>query len=81
MLENVRFLAGYRRYWLFSADPLEAADGAVVDGMPFEEVLGAVDGFAPELGRAGVLHLLWSGRFTTDLRRPLGPAHVLRRSA
>ncbi|KUO00436.1 transposase [Streptomyces caeruleatus] len=81
LLENVRFLAGYRRVWLFPADVLEAADGAIVDGMPLDEALGAVGGFAPELVRAGVFHLLWSGRFTTDLRQPLGPAHVLRRPA
>ncbi|WAX81923.1 TnsA-like heteromeric transposase endonuclease subunit [Streptomyces sp. KMM 9044] len=81
LLENVRFLAGYRRDWLFPADLLEAADGAIVDGMALGEAIGAVGGFAPELVRAGVFHLLWSGRFTTDLRQPLAPAHVLWRPA
>ena len=81
LLENVRFLAGYRRDWLFPADLLEAADGAIVDGTALGEAIGAVGGFAPELVRAGVFHLLWSGRFTTDLRQPLAPAHVLRRLA
>nr|WP_245936139.1 TnsA-like heteromeric transposase endonuclease subunit [Streptomyces cahuitamycinicus] len=46
--ENVRLLAGYRLDWLFPADLLDAADGAVADGMP-REALGAVGGFAPEL--------------------------------
>ncbi len=51
---------------------LEAVDGAVVDGMPIEKALGAVDGSAPELVRCGVLRLLWSGRFTTTTPTAFG---------
>ncbi|MFI2507904.1 TnsA-like heteromeric transposase endonuclease subunit [Streptomyces sp. NPDC018972] len=80
-LENVRFLAGYRREWLFPGDLLDAVAPNVVDGMTLGEAADRVAGFVPELARAGVFHLLWSGRLMTDLQRPLSASHVLRRAA
>ncbi|MBV9026165.1 MAG: TnsA-like heteromeric transposase endonuclease subunit [Streptomycetaceae bacterium] len=80
-LENVRFLAGYRRDWLFPGELLDAVEAAVVDGMTLGEAADRVAGFAPELARAGVFHLLWAGRMMTDLQRPLSASHVLRRAA
>jgi hypothetical protein len=80
-LENVRFLAGYRRDRLFPGDLLDAVDLAVVEEVTLGEAAGRVAGFAPELARAGVFHLLWSGKLITDLQRPLSAGHVLRRAA
>jgi hypothetical protein len=71
-LENVRFLAGYRRPALISADlvpvVLEAAARPVAIGA-LERVLAAPD--RRGLIRPAVLHLLWSGRLAADLSRPL----------
>jgi len=70
-LENIRFLAGYRRAELI--DP-----GVVCELRALDLVGGTLgQGFAalPErpaaLVRAAVLHLLWRGELTADLERPL----------
>jgi len=69
-LENVRFLAGYRRDWLF--DPVLLAELRAVDlvGTTLEEAFGCLPGRAQASVRAAVLHVLWAGHITTDLDRP-----------
>ncbi|NUP48493.1 MAG: TnsA-like heteromeric transposase endonuclease subunit [Catenulispora sp.] len=80
-LENVRFLAGYRRDWLFDPQIIDAVDRAELDGATLAEAFVAVPDVDEPVVRAAVFHLLWSGRLTTDLGRRLGPSHVLRRAA
>jgi hypothetical protein len=81
VLENVRFLAGYRRAWLFDPDLVAALQAADLDGM----LLGDAFRLLPErprpLVKSAVLHLLWSGHVMTALDRPLSAGHVLRRAA
>jgi hypothetical protein len=77
LLENVRFLAGYRRAWLFDPMLLDALRLADLNGATLVEAFGSVPAFDPDAVRSSVFHLLWSGWLTTDLDRPLGSAHVL----
>lgn len=80
-LENIQFLAGYRRPWLFRTDLLEAVLGAGLDGV----LLGEASSLFPEFERpqvqAAVHHLLWTGHLVTDLDDPLHSSHVLRVAA
>lgn len=80
-LENLRFLAGYRRPWLFDAALLDEVRGAHVEGRTFGEVVQGLDGCDPAVARAAVLHLLWRGELKTDLSTPLSNRHELVRSA
>jgi hypothetical protein len=80
-LENVRFLAGYRRPRLFDSALLDAVRGADVDGRMFGEVVRGLAGCDPAVGRAAVLHLLWLGELKTDLSTPLSDRHQLVRPA
>jgi hypothetical protein len=79
-LENVRFLAGYRRGWLFDQGVLEQLRVMDLDGATLGAALGALPTVPEALVRATVLHLLWQQHFTVDLTRPLSAAHVLRRA-
>lgn len=78
-LENIRFLAGYRRSWLFAPEVVDRLDAAVPDGSSLEAAFAAAPEFEPERVRATVLHMVWSGRFVTDLDVRLGRGSVLRR--
>ncbi|MFK4155093.1 TnsA-like heteromeric transposase endonuclease subunit [Streptomyces fungicidicus] len=80
-LENVRFLAGYRRDWLFSPEVLEELRDVDLDGVVLGQVAGCLPGHPEPQVRSAVHHLLWTQTFVTDLDRPLGPSHVLRRAA
>jgi hypothetical protein len=81
LVENVRFLAGFRRANLIDPDlippVLQAAAAPVAIG-ELERVLAAPTRIG--LVRPAVLHLLWSGRLSADLHRMLG-ADTLVRSA
>ncbi|MGP3964634.1 TnsA-like heteromeric transposase endonuclease subunit [Nonomuraea polychroma] len=79
--ENIRFLAGYRRPWLFSPGLVAALEASVTDGVTLREAFATVSSFDPRLVRAAVLHLLWTGRFRADLSIRLCPGTVLRRSS
>jgi len=81
LLANVRFLAGYRRSWLFSEDLLNEVRTAVGDG----DTIAAVERrLAPRhqggTVRPALLHLLWRGEATADLHQVLGGATTLRRT-
>ena len=80
-LENIRFLAGYRRDWLFSTTVLEELRGVDLDGVP----LGQATAFLPDHPepqvRAVIHHLLWTQRLVTELDTPLSPLHTLRKTA
>ena len=76
-LENVRFLAGYRRGWLFDPGLLAQVRAAGLDGASLGEAFGCLPGWPEPLVRAAVLHLIWAGHFTVDLDRPLSRPHLL----
>lgn len=80
-LENIRFLAGYRRDWLFSPEILEELRDADVDGLLLGQAMECLPDRPEPQVRAAIHHLLWTQVFLTDLDRPLGPSHVLRRAA
>lgn len=82
LLENVRFLAAYRRpgivpeaevqrAWreVADGDPMAVAEQRLPEGRPVHEV------------RPALLALLWSGRLSTGPSRPLSGESVLRRCA
>ncbi len=82
LLENVRFLAAYRRPGVVPEAEVERAWEQAVDG----EELGLAErrlvGIQPpEEARPALMALLWSGRLQTDLSRPLSGQSVLRRWA
>jgi hypothetical protein len=77
-LENVRFLAGYRRSWLFDAGLLDAVRSCDPEGLTIAQAARAVSGRPEELARAAMLHLLWSGEFTVDIDEALGSAPIRR---
>jgi hypothetical protein len=80
MLENVRFLAGYRRPGVVHADEVECAWECVQDGEQLADAELRLAGERPRHeARPALLALLWAGRLTTDLTRPLSGESVLRR--
>jgi hypothetical protein len=82
VLENVRFLAGYRWPGIVAEDLIVRAWHEVRDGEPLGEVERRLAGDAPGWSvRPALLALLWRHRLTTDLTRPLSGDAVLRRHA
>ena len=79
-LENIRFLAGYRRDWLFSTEALEELRDADLDGLLLGQITGCLPNHPEWQVRAAVHHLLWTQALVTDLDRPLGPSRILRRA-
>jgi hypothetical protein len=78
LLTNVRFLAGYRRPWLFRQELLNEVLAVVGDG----DTIATVERrLAPrQLGRTvrpALLHLLWRGELVADLHRVLGGTTTL----
>jgi hypothetical protein len=78
-LENVRFLAGFRRDWLFDPALLALLRATDLDGATLAQACQSVAGYPLWRVRSAVLHLLWRQHFTVDLTRPLSRASVLRR--
>ncbi|MDN0195947.1 MULTISPECIES: TnsA-like heteromeric transposase endonuclease subunit [Streptomyces] len=81
VLENIRFLAAYRRPGVVPAAEIERAWESVQDG----DQLAAVErrlaeGRDRHEVRPPLMALLWAGRLTTDLTQPLSGDWVLRRS-
>lgn len=73
VLENVRFLAGYRRPAVVDESLLEPLAQLAAAHGTIGGVEKAAEGLAP-FGRVrpALLHLVWSGVATADLSRPLG---------
>jgi hypothetical protein len=72
VLENVRFLAGYRRPGIVDENLIAQAWQEVRDGDALGEVERRLAGDGPGWTvRPALLALLWHGRLTTDLSRPL----------
>lgn len=78
-LENVRFLAGFRRDWLFDPSLLALLRAADLDGATLAQAYRFPTGHLRSRVRSAVLHLLWCQHFVVDFDRPLSLASVLRR--
>ncbi|MGX9918806.1 TnsA-like heteromeric transposase endonuclease subunit [Streptomyces sp. NPDC002248] len=82
LLENVRFLAAYRRPGVVPEVEVEQAWERVEDGEELALTERRLAGDRPpEEARPALMALLWSGRLTTDLTRPLSGESVVRRCA
>jgi hypothetical protein len=78
MLDNVRFLAAYRRPGVVPLGEMDRAWALVRDGESLADAELRLAGDRPRHEvRPTLMALLWSGRVTTDLRRPLSGASVL----
>ncbi|MBW8736241.1 MAG: TnsA-like heteromeric transposase endonuclease subunit [Streptomyces turgidiscabies] len=79
LLENVRFLAGYRREALvdrgLAERVLEAVRGPVAVAHLERSLVGVGE---PAVLRPAILHLLWSSRLAADLSHPLDGDTVVR---
>lgn len=72
-LENIRFLAGYRRPAVIRQELVPDVVAASVEQDSLGGIELALEESAPvELVRPVVLHLIWTGVLSTDLTRPLG---------
>lgn len=69
-LENVRFLSGYRRDWLFDLRLLARLRRAGLVGATLAGAFGCLPELPGPLVRAAVLHLVWAGYFITDPDHP-----------
>ncbi|GAJ83634.1 hypothetical protein NBRGN_065_00300 [Nocardia brasiliensis NBRC 14402] len=77
MVENVRFLAGYRRPWLFAPALLAELRNGIVDNVPFREACSMVTSWPAPLVRSAILHLMWVQHFGVDVTQPLNSQMVL----
>ncbi|MFZ3562740.1 TnsA-like heteromeric transposase endonuclease subunit [Streptomyces sp. BH097] len=80
-LENIRFLAGFRRERLFAPDLLDELRGIDLEGVPIGTTAVRLPERAEPCVRAAVHHLLWRRELATDLTDRLRPSSVLRRTA
>ncbi|AYF79278.1 TnsA-like heteromeric transposase endonuclease subunit [Nocardia yunnanensis] len=78
-LDNVRFLAGYRRRWLFPPELLRRLESGEVDGAPLSRACGMLPDWPEPVVKAAILHLLWSQHFCADIDAALTGALVLSR--
>jgi hypothetical protein len=80
VLDNVRFLAGYRRPQVIAEQAVALAWEQLADGEPLGIAERRLAGQAPRCAaRSALLALLWRGRLTTDLFRPLSGGSILHR--
>jgi hypothetical protein len=78
LLDNVRFLAGYRRCLVIEERLLPAVLEIAREQPSIGSVEQVLAGQYPiQLVRPAVLHLLWTGRLRADLLRPLGAGTVV----
>lgn len=80
-LENIRFLAGFRREWLFDPELLQEIRGADLDGVPLGEAASCLPGHEEEHVRAAIHHLLWKHELCVDLTSPLESSTLVGRLA
>jgi hypothetical protein len=76
LLENVRFLSGYRRAECISQSCLAALRALNVDGIEFRDVRQSISHPKP-LVHAALLHMLWTHELAADLSDVLWSKTVL----
>lgn len=80
-LTNVRFLAGYRRNWLFPPWLLEQVRDKALDAASLAEAFRCSPDQPLHLVKSAVLHLLWRQEAVIDMTQPLNGRTELRRPA
>jgi hypothetical protein len=80
-LTNVRFLAGYRRDWLFATDLLAQLRAHDLHGATLNDAFNCLPSEPDDLVRSAVLHLLWRQELAVDLSKLLSRGTELRRPA
>jgi hypothetical protein len=79
LLDNVTFLAGYRRPAVIAAGLIPAVLAAAREQPPIGAVEQALSGqYPPALIRPTILHLIWHGRLVADLSSPLSAWTIVR---
>jgi hypothetical protein len=75
---NIRFLAGYRRDWLFQPDVVEHVRmcAYAMSGASIAEIVGAAN-LPSWRAFPALMHLLWRGTFTVDLDSRLSKATTM----
>jgi hypothetical protein len=76
---NVKFLAGFRDKRRFNEDVVDALSVGGMSCQTFGQVCANETRWAPAIVRAHLLHVLWSGRFVTELSVPLSTKSLLKR--
>lgn len=78
-LANIRFLAGYRRAFQFHPAEVEAATNKLNGSMTIGQAVRAVGRCIGErdVARSIVLHLMWTGKLTTDLSEVMQSTTIL----
>jgi hypothetical protein len=77
---NLRFLAGYRRTWQFNPTLLATVRLETYEPEFFgilEARMADLTGSSRSVMRAHLLHLIWAGELTCDLKEPLDRGTVL----
>lgn len=78
-LQNLRFLAGFRRPYLFDPSLLAALRRVDTASASIAEVIGALSDWPAPLTRSALFHLLWSQEFAVDICSPLRSSSPLTR--
>jgi hypothetical protein len=75
---NIRFLAGYRRPWLFRPDVLDSIrdSSKQVDQHSVGEIIAGTEHSRP-IALAAVMHLLWLQEFTFDVTKRLSLSTIV----
>lgn len=77
LMENVRFLAGYRRSRYINTDALKELRSVNLNNVSFGDVLRQVTHTPAPLARSALLHMLWSHEVSTDLNAVLTDRSIL----
>ena len=77
LMENVRFLAGYRRSRYVNADALNELRSMNLRNGSFGDALRQVRHAPPPLARSALLHMLWTHEVSTDLNAVLTDRSIL----
>jgi hypothetical protein len=74
VFDNIRFLAGYRRDWLFGPDILAEILSAAAQEpqQPIRSIINGINQPKP-IALAGLMHLLWRRELRVDLTKTLRP--------
>ena len=78
-LDNVRFLSGFRRDWLFDQTLIGELQAHDLHGRTIADACRALPDHPAPLVRSAIFHLLWRRQLLADLTRPLRPSRILTR--
>lgn len=70
-LRNIRFLAGYRRDFLFDPSLLNLIREVEPYNLTLDELIGQIDQVPRALVKSAVLHMVWMHELSVDIARPL----------